>query len=269
MYTVEAAGVTAPNTGVGRFPPADAPPGGLMSQTMSAPVLTKNASARQGAASMFASITGGRLIRNTNDLTEGVKEAADDLRGTYSIGFYVPNEPATNERDDRWREFKVETKRTGVKLLQRQGYILRTPASGPQEWTPDEWQQAVASPVTSTAIRLDVRAEMAGGKMRTVLQIASDDLQFQEVDNRPQTDLDVTLAERTAEGWTRIRTDQATLTIGQSKTADLSSTLTRFPKEWTINPNTTAVRVVVRDRATGRYGSLDIPLANLRLQERD
>jgi hypothetical protein len=38
----------------------------------------------------------------------------------------------------------------------------------------------------------------------------------------------------------------------------------RFAKSWTINPDTTALRVIVRDRLTGRFGVLDMPLNAIR-----
>jgi hypothetical protein len=33
---------------------------------------------------------------------------------------------------------------------------------------------------------------------------------------------------------------------------------------WTINPDTTAIRLIVRDRLTGRFGVLDMRMDQLR-----
>jgi hypothetical protein len=38
----------------------------------------------------------------------------------------------------------------------------------------------------------------------------------------------------------------------------------RFPKQWTIDPKTSLIRVVIRDRHTGRYGTHDVPVGALR-----
>jgi hypothetical protein len=38
----------------------------------------------------------------------------------------------------------------------------------------------------------------------------------------------------------------------------------RFSKIWTIDPDTTQARLIVRDRMTGRFGVLDMPLGEIR-----
>ena len=43
-----------------------------------------------GTMDLFADLTGGRALRNTNDLLAGIKAASEDMRGTYSVGFYAP-----------------------------------------------------------------------------------------------------------------------------------------------------------------------------------
>ena len=65
---------------------------------------------------MLADVTGGRAFRNTNELTAGVRAAATDLRGSYSVGFYVPD-----NSDNRWREFDVRVSRPGVRVSASQG----------------------------------------------------------------------------------------------------------------------------------------------------
>jgi hypothetical protein len=47
-----------------------------------------------------------------------------------------------------------------------------------------------------------------------------------------------------------------------SSTATLPPTVA-FASDFTLNPQTTSVRVIVRDKSTGRYGSVDLPLSQL------
>ncbi len=79
---------------------------------------TPDAPRMVGTMDLFADLTGGRAARNTNDLLAGVKAAAEDMRGTYSVGFYAPQEP-----DERWHTFTVKVRRPGVKVVHRQGYL--------------------------------------------------------------------------------------------------------------------------------------------------
>lgn len=61
------------------------------------------------ALDVLADVTGGRLLRNTNDLTVGMKTAASDLRSSYWLGFYTPQ-----ESDSKWHPFKVQVRRAGT-----------------------------------------------------------------------------------------------------------------------------------------------------------
>jgi hypothetical protein len=38
----------------------------------------------------------------------------------------------------------------------------------------------------------------------------------------------------------------------------------RFAKTWSIEPDTSHVRLIVRDRMTARFGVLDMPLKDIR-----
>ena len=107
-----------------------------------------------GHDGLLADVTGGRAFRNTNDLTAGVRAAATDLRGSYSVGFYVPE-----NSDNRWREFDVRVSRPGVRVLHRKGYMALAPVKQPVNWSQAEWQAAMQNPLGSTAIRLDARAD--------------------------------------------------------------------------------------------------------------
>jgi VWFA-related protein len=206
---------------------------------------------------VFADITGGRVSKNTNDLTEGVKVAANDMRGTYSVSFYVPEPP-----DNRWHDFKLSSLRPGVKLLYRRGYLSVAPEKEPKDWGAAEWDAAVRNPVVSTAIHLDARAEVTAAGISIVLQIPSQDLYFRRVNNQLAADLDLGLAERGTVGWSRLRSDKATVTM-QNQQANTSTSAIRISKSWALNPGTSAARIVVRDRFTGRYGVLDLPLQKL------
>ena len=112
-----------------------------------------------GTMDMLADVTGGRAFRNTNELTAGVRAAATDLRGSYSVGFYVPD-----NSDNRWREFDVRVSRPGVRVLHRKGYMALAPVKQPVNWSQAEWQAAMQNPLGSTAIRLDARADAAAGR---------------------------------------------------------------------------------------------------------
>jgi VWFA-related protein len=204
---------------------------------------------------VLADVTGGRSFKNTNDLAAGVRAAASDARGSYSVGFYVPE-----EAENRWHEVSIRVKRPGVRLLHRKGYLTVAPARQPQSWSQEEWQTAMQNPLGSTAIRLDARADSVDSGLRIVLQVATDDLTFKRVDDQPVTDLEIGLGERNQKEWTRVRRDGATITIKEDPQRKIAPSIVRFAKIWTMNADTTLTRIVVRDRLSGRFGVLDMPM---------
>ncbi len=208
---------------------------------------------------VLAEITGGRSFRNTNELTAGVRAAATDLRGSYSVGFYVPE-----NSDNRWREFDVRVSRPGVHVLHRKGYMALAPVKQPVNWSQAEWQAAMQNPLGSTAIRLDARADAVPNGLNVLIQIASDDLYYKRVNGAPVTDLEIAFGERNAQEWTRVRRDGATITIKENPQQTVKPSIVRFSKMWTIDPDTTQVRLIVRDRMTARFGVLDMPLSEIR-----
>jgi VWFA-related protein len=204
------------------------------------------------AMDVLADVTGGRSIRNTNDLAAGARAAASDIRGAYSVAFYVPE-----QTDDKWHEFRVRVKRPDVRVLHRKGYMVPAPTRQPRNWSQDEWQAALQNPLGSTAIRLDARVDHVDGGARVLLQIAYDDLYYNRVNSQPVADLEVGFGERNRKEWTRIRRDGATITIKEQQN-EVKPEIVRFAKVWTLNADTTAARLIVRDRSTGRFGVLDI-----------
>jgi VWFA-related protein len=212
-----------------------------------------------GTMDLLADITGGRTFRNSNDLTAGVRAAAIDMRGSYSAGFYVPE-----NSDNRWREFDVRVSRPGVRILHRKGYMALAPVKQPVNWSQAEWQGALQNPLGSTAIRLDARADQTANGLNVLIQIAADDLYYKRVGGSPVTDLEIGFGERNAKEWTRVRRDGATITIKENPQQAVKASIVRFQKMWTIDPDTTQVRLIVRDRMTGRFGVLDMPLKDIR-----
>jgi hypothetical protein len=208
---------------------------------------------------VLADVTGGRAFRNTNDLAAGVSAAESDMRASYSLGFYVPD----NE-DARWHDLRVRVRRPGVRVLHRRGYMALAPVKQPRDWTQDEWQAAVRNPLGSTSIRLDARVDVVEGGLNVLLQIAADDLYYRRANGQPLTELEIGFGERNREEWTRGRRDGATITIKENPQKAVRPTIVRFSKMWTINPDTTAIRLIVRDRLTGRFGVLDMRMDQLR-----
>lgn len=220
---------------------------------------TPDAPRMHGTMDLFADLTGGRALRNTNDLLAGIKAAAHDMRGTYSVGFYAPQDP-----DERWHTFSVKVRRPGVKVVHRQGYLSSAAAKQSELWLADQWRAAANNPLGSATVRLDARFELKGNTLAAILQIPAEDLSYRPLNGTTACTLEIAIAERTPAGLLGIRHELGSFALNGEQQKDLTAVTVRFPKQWTIDPKTSLIRVVIRDRHTGHYGTLDVPVAALR-----
>jgi len=209
---------------------------------------------------IMASTTGGRTTRSSNHLTRGIEQAAADLHGSYTVGYYTDDEP-----DDKWHRLKVKILRKGVKLTHRKGYLLSVPSEQPQTWSAKEWVLPIVNPLGSTEIHLDARCEPADGDgtYNLILQIAADDLEFVEVAERLEADIDIAVAEKTAVGGFGFQVYSAGVQLTGDQEAPAAGTLARGTLRFQLKPDTITMRVIVRDRYTGRSGTLDLPVNRL------
>jgi VWFA-related protein len=214
------------------------------------------------AMELMASITGGRYFRNTNDLMEGFKRAAVDLVGSYTLGFYV-----SEELDSKWHSLKASVKRPGVSVHHRQGYLADAVATKPTGW-PNDLTMAVASnPIGSSAVRLTASCSLTSdpepGTLQVGLRIEPWSLRFTENGGYQQTQIQIIFAERAANGRTRLTTDTPTVKIPDQSWETAQREGLRYARRLKPARDAVSLRVIVRDMATGRYGTLDVPLRTL------
>lgn len=211
------------------------------------------------ALSLMASVTGGRHLYNTNDLATGFRQAAADLRGSYTLGFYAPE-----DGDGKWHRLRVRVARPGVKVRHREGYFAENGAAPLPEWNDDSWRAAILSPLGSSAVRFRVTCQRGvGGTLQFHIRVSAASLQFRESEGGTAASLAVMLAGRSPEGrlWTALRDVKADLppeAASKLPVAVVPITLT-----WKPDPAVETVRVIVRDKAAGQYGAVDVPLKKL------
>ncbi len=215
-----------------------------------------------GAMELMAEVTGGRVTGNGNDPTEGVKLAAADLRGVYTAAFYSADEP-----DGQWHNVAVRVRRRGVKLTYRQGYLSQEAAAEPQDWPERQWAAAIASPVGATALRLDAWCEMGpgadGATLNARLQVPDQDLYFRKADREWRAEVEFVVAEKTAAGESSMQLRRVLVRFPDDPTRDLASEAAQYSGRWRIDPNTSTIRLMARDRLTGRYGAIDVAVKSI------
>ena len=99
--------------------------------------------------------------------------------------------------------------------------------------------------------------------MTVLLQIAAADLYFHDRDGRTIADLEIAVVETIAARATNVRQQPLEVTLNDP-TKDQRAAVISAATTWPLNAETTSIRVIVRDRFTGRYGTLEMALDNRR-----
>jgi len=214
----------------------------------------------------LAERTGGRAYYRTNDLSGAIRGAIEDSEVTYTLAY----SPAHNEWNGKFRTIKVTTKRPGTELRYRMGYF----AMPDKELEPTQSEQmayaAQWSTLEATEIGLTVKAvrttinERPAVSFTLLLDTAG--VRFNEEDGRHSTNLLLILAERAEDG--RVVTgDSRTLALKLKDDTYQRAMMKGLPLGGTLllDPAAIQFRLVILDQSTGRLGSVDVPVAQLRV----
>jgi hypothetical protein len=211
---------------------------------------------------MLAERTGGRAFYNRNDIWNAIRDAIDDSRVTYELGYY----PQGVDWNGKFREIKVEVRRPGAHVRARKGYF----AMPEPKLTPQLRQaiiaQSATSPLEPTGIGIIVRVhaldplsarklhtagvfdlrefalELNGGRWSGAI-----DTVFLQLDNKSQI---INAIDET----TNLHLDPVTY-------ERLAKEGVTYSKDVPIAPGAVELRLVLRDGTTGTVGAVSIPLA--------
>jgi VWFA-related protein len=213
----------------------------------------------------LAERTGGEAYYNRNDLDRAIRQAVEDARVTYVLGYY----PAHDTWDGRFRKLKVQVRRKGVEVRYRTGYF----AFHEQKETPRERDQllreAVRTPLDATGISLLVRvasdAPPKPGRWKIFVVVDPRTVALEAQGDRWAGALDLLFVQQAPDGR-ELRAVKDILTLRLTR-----DTYQRILKEGAVVikvldllPAAAQLRVVVRDPATGNLGAVTIPVSQVR-----
>ncbi len=223
---------------------------------------------RQGAQQVMRDLadeTGGRACLGDNDFADCIKKAVDDSNSYYELGYY----PDAGAFRGEYHRIVVKTARPGVRLSYREGYYARPAetaeigsAPGAQQGDPVLNRAACEDPLTSTAILLMVRPIPPDqpGAAKYFLAVDPRMLTFTP-DDAGNHELAVSVAactfDKTGQPLQYLQKNSAAkLNEQQYATASHGVTQTF---QFAPKPGIARVRLLVRDSASGRIGSVDVP----------
>jgi hypothetical protein len=130
LYPIDSCGLTGPgydaaNRGVEGDPTDRARAGHSTSAANSGILPREPCKSHPSVMDDFAARTGGAAVHGLNGLDVAMRDAAEDVRFTYSLAFYPPQDGAPTD----FHRLKVQVRRPGITLRYKQGYSLEVPGT--------------------------------------------------------------------------------------------------------------------------------------------
>jgi VWFA-related protein len=216
-----------------------------------------------GTMQVLADRTGGRAYFNTNDIMGSIRQAIDDSRITYELGFV----PEGIKWDGSFHKIHVTVNRPDAQLRARKGYFaLAEPKEAPLTHLQLIAQTAM-SPMEATGIEMNVQVTPGeaeqGNTLKMELAFDMDQFGFQHDNGYWIGAVDTAFVELDESGKIVASTVQPFPLHLDTETYQrlLKQGLT-YTNEMLMVPGAVQVRVILRDAATGKIGSVGIPLAD-------
>jgi hypothetical protein len=265
LHFLDTRGLQAPGLYSAQF---DAAPG----DSGSALAVLADSSLDAEGAEALAIDTGGYAVRNTNDLSDGVARIAVESRSYYLLGF-SPNVP----RDGRFRRLQVKTRLKDLTLRARRGYYApgdAAPKAARSEPRKDaDFQEALDAATFRHDIPLRMTAYVLGeqgqakARVLVVADIDTKAVSFSESNGQLLGALDVLLVVAQRETAEFSRYDQR-VDLARKPSSSQASAAPWYSlvREFELRPGGHQAKLVVRDPATSKLGSItfefDVPPLN-------
>jgi len=211
----------------------------------------------------IAEATGGRgYFGGSNDIAAELAEGIEDSRTVYTLGFYL----SEGDRDDKFHDLKVSITRPGLQLSYRQGYYAGAtdiPVLKPEK---DELLETVLlNQVDSHDVAITAKVVATPGNPRGTLTIKMNldtrTLSMKEKDSSWTGQVDEMLVELNDAGRTLARiSDTKDFEFTGADRAHYDTEGVMWPLSIPLAPGTVKLTIIVRDKSTGRIGSLTVPI---------
>ena len=223
----------------------------------------------------FANETGGKAFYNDNDLVTGFKQAVNDTRSSYMLGYYLDANAAPG-----WHKLHVEVNRSGAHTRARTGFLVKKidpahPDPHGKDPAALDVDLAMESPMNFTAIPMTVRwidngqvptAAATGGliaKRKVAFQITLPPhaATLDETAGKHKVSLNFIALARTPQGDEAadfVKKIDGDLKPDVARRLDLGGV--KFDSTVVLAPGYYNVRFIVRDNLSGSIGSVTAPL---------
>jgi VWFA-related protein len=208
----------------------------------------------------LAAMTGGVAYFDRDDLDVAIREALEDGRISYTLGFY----PSADDRASQIHQLAVRVSRPGVTLRYRTSYQIEAPR--PASANPKaDLTQALNRPIDATAIPIRASVVRTGDRLNleTTLDIPS--LELTPKQNLWTGTIDVVARFTAADGSLAGEVFYQTMALNLRQTTYDKAVRSGFVyhNQLTIPAKAVELTLLFANRASGKLGTLTIPLSEI------
>jgi VWFA-related protein len=208
----------------------------------------------------LAKDTGGKAMFDYNDLTLGIRQAAESISSYYVIGYYSEN----TGKDGKFRRVKMSLKDAArqVDLAYRQGYYAEKEFA--KFTVADKERQLeealmLEDPVTEMTIALEVnyfQLNRAEYFIPLSMKIPGSELALSKRGGKQSTQIDFIgiVKDEYNVTWQNIR-DKLDIRLSDATAAELAKRPIQYQSGFTLLPGKYTLKVLARDAETGRIGT--------------
>ena len=247
------------------------PPGGDASKAMgkgqstfSGAAMTSQRNAvndKQDTLVTLAADTGGKAFLDDNDLAMGIKNAQDDVRSYYILGYY-----STNDRQDgRYRRVQIKlNEKIQAKLDYRQGYFgAKTFAKFTSADKESQLQEALmlGDPLTDLPLAVETdyfRLNRTTYFVPVSIKIPGSEIPLAKKGSNQQTEFDFIGQVRDMKGKIQgsVR-DGITVKLNEENAGKLSSRSLQYDAGFTLPPGQYRLKLLARENQSGKMGTFE------------
>ncbi len=211
----------------------------------------------KGDPEMLAAMTGGIAYGKRNDLDVAMREAMDDGRISYTLGYYRPG-----KGDDTVpHRVAIRLSRSGITLRYRTSFDAEPPP--PKSDSPIAGLiQALNRPVDATSIALTAQADRKQNRLdlSVTIEAASLDLELRDGLWKGEAEIVARFMAADATQAGEVVSQTATFNLHPATYAKVLETGIPFRTQLEIPSKAIELRLLVGNLATGKIGTLTIPL---------
>lgn len=200
----------------------------------------------------LAEETGGRVMRNMNELAGGIRQSLDDAASSYTVAYYTDE-----DRTRRPRKLEIRLKRKDATA-----YYRRSVNAGPVA-TSASGTEMLQHSLAATGILVNAQVLDAGSRLNVTVQIDPSGLTLRREKGAVLGQVELYYAVIGADGKSKLETSKVSLKLTEAQAEQLGQNGLVLPKELGKPGNARRLRILVRDSESGAGGMLEVALESL------